>query len=78
MGENGSDSDYDFYLVIQIKKDINLLDESTKAYELIYGLKETPTDILVNFRSKFDLKKTRPSLERIISNEGVKLYGWRI
>lgn len=71
-----SDSDYDFYIIMPDDTQSNLVDSTALAYRSLRDMKNRkPVDILLNTQSKFDNRKTRLTLEKIVNREGVVLYG---
>ena len=71
-GAPHKDSDYDFFIVIP-DDSMSRLDAVKKVHKAII-LKDTPVDILADYKSKFDYRKDYNTLERKIFNEGVVLY----
>jgi len=71
--EETEKSDYDFYVVVDEEKGNPLL-LCDKAYSAIFDIQEKPCDVIVNHKSKFDIRKYRPTLEKTVANEGVLLY----
>ena len=72
-GEERSDSDYDFYIVVPdyVKDRIAV---SQTAYRSLHGVRHRPVDIVVGSESGFETRKSRPTLEKIVATEGVVLY----
>lgn len=67
-------SDFDLYVIIP--------DDSMRPLEAmqiigraLYHVKKRPADILVGTQSKFEQRKTLPTIERTIFRNGVILYG---
>ena len=73
-GSYTGESDFDFYIVVEDSTD-DLADLTTRAYQSIRNVKQRPVDILVSTKSKFDYRKTIPSVENDVYRKGVLLYG---
>ena len=71
--EQTETSDYDFYVVVDEKSGNPIL-LSQKAYRAIRNNRTTPCDVIVNYKSKFDTRKLRHSLEKTVAKEGVLIY----
>ena len=70
-----SDSDYDFYIIMP-DDTTNLLDSTRQAYRPLRDLRSlTPVDILVNTASRYNNRKKSSTMEKIVDEEGVVLYG---
>ena len=70
------DSDYDFYIIMPDDTKMNMIDATTEAYCSLYGMKgRKPVDILMNTQNRFDNRKARLTLEKVVNREGVVLYG---
>ena len=72
-GDERSDSDYDFYLVMPDSV-TDRIAVSQNAYCSLRGLKRRPVDIVVGSVSGFEERKNRKTLENIVSKEGILLY----
>ena len=72
-GDERSDSDYDFYLVMPDSVTDRIAVSQT-AYRSLRGLKRRSVDIVVGSVSGFEERKNRKTLESIISREGIVLY----
>lgn len=73
-GSYDENSDFDFYIVV--KDDITDIPEVTaEAYRAIRRVKTKPVDIVIGTRSRFDQRKTIPSVENEVFRKGVLLYG---
>lgn len=71
-----SDSDYDFYIIMPDNAQSNLVDATALAYRSLRDMKDRkPVDILLNTQSKFDNRKSRLTLEKVVNREGIVLYG---
>jgi predicted nucleotidyltransferase len=73
-GSYNENSDLDFYIVV--KDDIMDIPKVTaEAYRAIRRVKTKPVDIVIGTRSRFDQRKTIPSVENEVFRKGVLLYG---
>ena len=73
-GTNTAESDFDFYIVVNDgAQDLAAL--TTQAHRSIRKLKRRPVDILVGTESRFNQRKTMPTLEHEVFQKGVLLYG---
>lgn len=72
-GDARSDSDYDFYVIVDdaAGNPLLLIDE---AYASIYDMDRKACDILIHSKSRFEERKNRLTLEHIIAKEGIVLY----
>lgn len=72
-GTYTEESDFDFYIIVddEIK---NLKDITTQAYRSIRKIKNRPVDIVVGTTSRFEARKTIPSIENEVYEKGVLLY----
>ena len=73
-GKPGNDSDIDIYVVVP--------DSVTDTVELgakirldLARKKTFPIDLLIGKKSTFENRKDRLTLEKIVANEGIKIYG---
>jgi predicted nucleotidyltransferase len=75
-GSPHKDSDYDFYVLLKDDSPIKPLDAmGIIDRKLIYSQKlRTPTDIMANYKSRFEERGKFPTMERKIIREGVVLY----
>jgi predicted nucleotidyltransferase len=75
-GTPHKDSDYDFYVVLKDDSPLKPLDAMGAIdHSLIYHNDlQTPTDILANYKSRFEERGRFPTLERKTIQEGVLLY----
>ena len=71
--EQTETSDYDFYVVVDEKSGNPLL-LCDKAYIAIFDVQQKPCDVIVNYKSKFDTRKLRHTLEKTVAKEGVLIY----
>ena len=72
-GTPDADSDYDFYIVVDDSR-TNWHEETVKAYKAVQD-RTRPVDILVGTESKFEKRKSLPTIEREVFQKGVLLYG---
>ena len=72
-GTPGANSDYDFYVVLKDggEKPILVLQN---IYRQMCDTGYTPVDVLADYQSQFDWRRSQPTIERTISNTGVVLY----
>lgn len=70
------DSDYDFYIIMPDDTKQNMIDATTAAYMSIDNMYDRkPVDILMNTQGKFENRKNRLTIEKVVNREGVVLYG---
>lgn len=74
-GTPHKDSDLDLYVVLNDNVQIRLLDAVDQIRLAIGKKKSIPVDILTNTFSRFYDRATGPTLERVISREGIRIYG---
>ena len=73
-GQSHEDSDLDFYIVVNDNvTDIHQV--TTDAYKAIRTVKRRPVDIVIGTLSRFEERKTIPSVENEVYQKGVLLYG---
>jgi predicted nucleotidyltransferase len=72
-GTPNKDSDYDFYVVLKDGMENPLL-VMQKIYEYMGDTNYIPVDVLANYKSRFEWRSTRPTIERTIAKKGVVLY----
>ncbi|MGL4942509.1 MAG: nucleotidyltransferase domain-containing protein [Thermoguttaceae bacterium] len=74
-GDQRPDSDYDIYIVLP-DDGISEAEATEQVYSSLIERTEylRPVDIVANYVSRFAQRKTRPTIERVIVNEGVVLY----
>jgi len=73
-GTYTDESDLDFYIVVN-DENVDLADLTTQAYRAIRKIKTRPVDIIVGTHSRFETRKAMPSIENIVYEKGVLLYG---
>ena len=70
------DSDYDFYIIMPDDTKQNMVDATAEAYISLLDMHgRNAVDILMNTQSRFDYRKSQPTMERVVNREGVVLYG---
>ena len=73
-GEPTEDSDYDFYVLIS-NDGIKPIDAKIKARRSLSTIKRSKdTDILADYKDRFDERSKYNTLERKIAKEGIILY----
>ncbi len=72
-GSYTDQSDLDFYIVMSDATS-DLPQTTAQAYHAIRGLKRHPVDIIVGRKSRFEKRKTLPSIENEVYKKGVLLY----
>lgn len=73
-GSFTEDSDFDFYIIVN-DSESDLAGLTTKAYKSIRRVKKRPVDIVVGTNSRFEKRKSVPSVENEVYQKGVLLYG---
>jgi predicted nucleotidyltransferase len=73
-GVPNNDSDIDIYVVVP-DSEVNIIDLCAKIRLDLSQKKTRPVDLLIEKKSVFENRKNRLTLENVISNEGVKIYG---
>ncbi|MCC8082115.1 MAG: nucleotidyltransferase domain-containing protein [Lachnospiraceae bacterium] len=73
-GTYNDDSDYDFYVVVPDDAG-DKIELSQKAYKSLRGIRRRPVDIVVGYESSFDRRAQSNTLEKIVKQEGILLYG---
>ncbi len=74
-GTQHADSDLDIYVVIQENANIREIDAMKLIHRAIRDKKTMPVDVIVSKRNKFNQRKSTPTIERQIAQEGMLLYG---
>ncbi|MCL2478426.1 MAG: nucleotidyltransferase domain-containing protein [Treponema sp.] len=74
-GTPDKDSDLDIYVVLSDEITMRELDIMEQIWDVIYPIKTKPVDLLAVKRKSFLLRKQSPTLERLIAEHGIKLYG---
>ncbi|GHV93823.1 hypothetical protein AGMMS50293_01430 [Spirochaetia bacterium] len=73
-GTPNKDSDLDIYVVVP-DSEIDIIELGAKIRFAISRKKTLPIDLLIGKKSIFENRKNRLTLESIIAQEGVKIYG---
>ena len=73
-GTNTETSDYDFYIIVPDGSDDRVA-ISQRAYKALRGVRRRPVDIVVGYEKTFDTRKNIASIENVVNNEGVLIYG---
>ena len=73
-GEPSADSDIDIYVVVP-DSEIDTIGLCAKIRLDLSRKKIRPIDLLIGRKSKFENRKNRLTLEKVIADEGVKIYG---
>ena len=73
-GVPGNDSDIDIYVVVP-DSEVDIIDLCAKIRLDLSQKRTRPVDLLIEKKSVFENRKNRLTLENVISNEGVKIYG---
>lgn len=72
-GTPNENSDYDFYVVVHDGKG-DWHSQTVKAYKAIRHAHTRPVDILVGTDSRFEMRKSVPTIENEVFRKGVLLY----
>jgi predicted nucleotidyltransferase len=74
-GTPHKDSDYDFYVVLQDNSPIKPLDAMRMIEMSLFNANiRTATDVLANYKTRFEYRSVQPTMERKIVREGFVLY----
>jgi predicted nucleotidyltransferase len=73
-GSYNENSDFDFYIVVK-DDTMDIPKVTAEAYRAIRRVKTKPVDIVIGTKSRFDQRKTIPSVENEVFRKGVLLYG---
>jgi predicted nucleotidyltransferase len=73
-GVPNSDSDIDIYVVVP-DSETDTIELNAKICMDLSAKKMMPIDLLIGKKSVFENRKNRLTLENVIANEGVKIYG---
>ena len=69
-----NDSDIDIYVVVS-DSEADTIELNAKICLELARKKTIPIDILIGKKSTFENRKNRLTLEKVIADEGVKIYG---
>ena len=73
-GTPHKDSDYDFYVLLPDVSESPFV-VIPKIYQQLYKTRrQTPVDVIANYKTRFEERSLSPSMERKIVREGVLLY----
>lgn len=70
-----ADSDLDIYVMMAENADIREIDAMRLIHKAIRDIKTMPVDVVVSKKNKFNQRKSTPTIERQIAQEGMALYG---
>ena len=73
-GAQDSDSDIDIYVVVP-DSETDTIELGAKIRMSLSPKKTLPIDLLIGRKSTFENRKNRLTLEKVIADEGVKIYG---
>ena len=73
-GVPNSDSDIDIYVVVP-DSEADIIELNAKICFDLALKKKFPLDLLIGKKSTFENRKQRLTLENVIANEGIKIYG---
>ena len=73
-GKPNNDSDVDIYVVVP-DSESDTIELGAKICLSLADKKTRPIDILIGRKSTFENRKNRLTLEKIIADEGIKIYG---
>jgi predicted nucleotidyltransferase len=74
-GTPREDSDLDIYVLLKDDTPYDNGDALFRIEDALYGRKTIATDILAIKKSRFDYRRAAPTLERVVSTKGVRIYG---
>lgn len=74
-GTPHADSDLDLFVVMPENADIREIEAMRLIHKAIRDKKTMPVDVIVSKKNKFNQRKSTPSIERQIAQEGMVLYG---
>ena len=73
-GEPNKDSDIDIYVVVP-DSEVDAVELCAKIHLDLSSRKTLPVDLLIGKKSIFENRKNRLTMENVIANEGIKIYG---
>jgi len=73
-GTSENDSDIDIYVVVP-DSEIDIIELNAKISLDLAQRKTLPVDLLIGKKGVFENRKNRLTLEKVIADEGVKIYG---
>ena len=74
-GKPHADSDLDIYVVMSENTDIREIDAMRLIHRAIRDKKSIPVDVVVSKENRFNQRKSAPTIEQQIVQEGMALYG---
>jgi predicted nucleotidyltransferase len=74
-GTPHKDSDLDLYVVLKDTVQMRLIDAAIKIRLAISRKKTMPVDIIVNTLTGYRERAEGPTIERTVSQRGIKIYG---
>ncbi|MDR3109741.1 MAG: nucleotidyltransferase domain-containing protein [Planctomycetaceae bacterium] len=74
-GTPNADSDYDFYVVLKDDSPLKPMEAMDVIERNLFKTDvRKATDVLANYKNRFEYRSTQPTLEKTVTNEGVLLY----
>ena len=73
-GMSGGDSDIDIYVVVP-DSEADTIELGAKICLDLARTKTIPVDLVIGQKSIFENRKNRLTLEKIVANQGIKIYG---
>ena len=73
-GTPNGDSDIDIYVVVP-DSETDTIELGSKIRMSLSGKKMLPIDLLIGKKRIFENRKNRLTLEKVIADEGLKIYG---
>lgn len=74
-GTPHADSDLDIFVVMPDNSDIREIDAMKLIHKAIRDKKTLPVDVMVSKKDTFSKRKSTPTIEREIAQEGIVLHG---
>ena len=73
-GTPHKDSDYDFYVLLPDASESPFVVIPRIYHQLYKTSRQTPVDVLANYKARFEERSHFPTMERKIVREGILLY----
>jgi predicted nucleotidyltransferase len=73
-GVPNEDSDIDLFVVMNDDAPYEIIEAQVMISSNLHGCLSMPTDILVNKNSRFQYRKTGPTLEQEVAEKGIIIY----
>lgn len=73
-GTSHADSDLDLFVVMPENADIRKIDAMRLIHKAIRDKKTMPVDVIVSKKNKFNQRKSTPTIERQIAQEGGAIW----